>query len=161
MKLQRYAMRATFTYGRLMAWDVEDNKGEWVRYEEAQAIEQERDALKAELAALKEWCYSDQELAIKILSYLGFSQSPSKEPYADRRRDRIAEMICQSRTAPIKPLSEKDITESGYYRQRDDDNCEWGVNYVCVDAGYMVQAGVAERLQIFGQFIGPIQMPEH
>ena len=56
----------------------------------------EIDALKAELAGLKEWCYSDQELAIKILSYLGFSQDPSKEPYADRRRDHIAEMIFQN-----------------------------------------------------------------
>ena len=56
----------------------------------------ELDVHEAELAELKEWHYSDQELAIKILSYLGFSQEPSKEPYADRRRDHIAEMICRN-----------------------------------------------------------------
>lgn len=63
--------------------------------------EAEIGALKTELAALKEWRYSDQELAIKILSYLGFSQESSKEPYADRRRDHIAEMICQN-CEPLK-----------------------------------------------------------
>ncbi len=65
---------------------------------------EEIEALRKENATLKEWHYSDQELAIKILSYLGFSQEESKEPFADRRRDRIAEMICLNRCDEINKL---------------------------------------------------------
>ena len=134
--------------------------------------EAEIGALKTELAALKEWRYSDQELAIKILSYLGFSQESSKEPYADRRRDHIAEMICQNceplktelaaLKAPPKGLSAEDVEEEGWYWSVDNEEfvqieCEptilpWRLSM------WRVGSSTCSRLQ--GQFIGPLQMPE-
>jgi len=67
--------------------------------------------------------------------------------------DRLTAML-----GPQRVLSAEEVAE-GFYWQRDDDNCEWGVNYVCSEVGHMLQAGVVERLDIFGQFKGPIKMP--
>ena len=40
-----------------------------------------------------DYTVSDSEVAGSILCYLGFAVEPSLEPYADRRRDRVAQII--------------------------------------------------------------------
>ena len=145
-------------------------------------LQAEINALKAELAALKEWRYSDQELAIKILSYLGFSQESSKEPYADRRRDHIAEMICQNceplktelaaLKAPPKVLSAEEVKETGAYwwKKIGADDFDEPVqvfedeHYITHDPILIISrigcvGGISQELWK-GQFIGPIKMPE-
>ena len=135
--------------------------------------EAEIGALKTELAALKEWRYSDQELAIKILSYLGFSQEPSKEPYADRRRDHIAEMICQNfeplrkelaaLKASPKVLSAEEVKETGAYWWRRPGVCNRVLVLVYRPDGGDIRMRFflnGSDLELSGEFIGPIQTPE-
>jgi len=57
----------------------------------------EIESLREQLNERKDYSYSDQYLATEILTYLGISQEPSRESYADRKRDHIAEMIHQHR----------------------------------------------------------------
>jgi hypothetical protein len=40
-----------------------------------------------------DWTVQDSQIAGHILLYLGIATDPSLEPYADRRRDKIASMI--------------------------------------------------------------------
>ena len=167
--MKRYDFRETDVYLG------ETPEGSFVRYDDAEKLEQENAALKAEIAALKEWRYSDQDLAIKILSYLGFSQEPSKEPYADRRRDRIAEMIClhceslrqelAAMKAPPKVLSADEVTEPGWYWNKEKRDKHWSV----VEVAYahpknhtlVVKYTVCDfDCDLDGVFIGPIPAPE-
>ena len=151
-----------------------EGAGEWVAITK---LNKENAALKAEIAALKEWRYSDQDLAIKILSYLGFSQEPSKEPYADRRRDRIAEMIClhceslrqelAAMKAPPKTLKAEEVTEAGYYWWRGEYK-EWEPVRVDIDEFGVdvwrimteIPAYDGEWGKPYGEFIGPLKATE-
>lgn len=44
-----------------------------------------------------DWTVSDSEAARAILNYLGIGDDPSLEPGADRRRDKVAALICDAR----------------------------------------------------------------
>lgn len=70
----------------------------------------------------------------------------------------LLENIPETVTKEPKTLRACELEETGFYFQRDDDNCEWGVNYV--GPNFMTVVGGCERLPIFGQFRGPIQLPE-
>ena len=158
MTIQSYEIRALDDFGGRIHW-IPSDLGAWCPADSVRRLEADMEALRAELAALKEWRYSDQELAIKILSYLGFSQESSKEPYADRRRDHIAEMICQNceplktelaaLKAPPKVLSAEEVTEPGWYKVK-----------FPGDPWTIVRIGDNDGDYSCCQFIGPIKMPE-
>ncbi len=54
-----------------------------------------------------DWTVDDTDTAREILNYLGYGSDASREPGADRRRDKIAAMICARIDAATAPAPEK------------------------------------------------------
>ncbi|MFG1414003.1 hypothetical protein V5G24_23160 [Xanthobacter sp. VTT E-85241] len=48
-----------------------------------------------------DWTVGDSETAGAVMRYLGIGTDPSLEPYADRRRDKVASIICAARAAAL------------------------------------------------------------
>ena len=105
--------------------------GDYVEYDEAHAIEQERDALKARL---------DE----RIHAYDANLWLLGKE-----NCDLKAELAALK--APPKILKAEEVKEPGCYWWRREENTDWSVQNV-----YLPGAGKL----LVGQFIGPIPKPE-
>ena len=105
--------------------------GDYVEYDEAHAIEQERDALKARL---------DEH----IHAYDANLWLLGKE-----NCDLKAELAALK--APPKILKAEEVKEPGCYWWRREENTDWSVQNV-----YLPGAGKL----LVGQFIGPIPKPE-
>jgi len=153
MKLQRYDVKDG-------GYEKAAEFGTYCLSDDVESLEAENAALHAECdrltAMLCKVPTKEAEAAYdQIDRYLRNNLDDSE--YADMSA--ALEHCYRTLLYPQKPMSAEEVTEPGFYWQRDDDNCEWGVNYVS-SVGWMTQGGVSERLEIYGQFIGPIPYPD-
>ena len=167
MKLQRYRMDEDRDL------EKDDKWGRFCLDEDVEALEAENAALHAECDRLTAMLTPKGTALSRFTDADGFTEDDpierlrffcllamdgqdwiDVEPFFD---------AVKAMLGPQKPMSAEEVTVPGFYQWRHMDGEQWTVTEVVVNEAPELRQyyfGSEENLELVGQFIGPIKMPE-